>query len=732
MASTIRIKRSETAGAPASLKVGELAYSNADPISVAGGGRLYVGVGGVDSEGNANGQVIIGGKFFTDMLDHGKGTLTPDSALIVDSNSKIDVLNVDNITINGNSITSTNSNGDIVITPDGSGKTVVSNLFIGSDSITEFIQDVTGGQLIAGEGIDITYDDNAGTTTIDAEIATTSNRGVASFEDDDFVLASGAVSLADTVVKTISTDSGTLTPASHSFSILGGEGMNVTHAGANITVTGEDATSSNKGIASFSSDDFAVTSGAVTIKTGGVTNAQLANDSITIGSTTIALGATSTTLEGVTNFTVDNLNLNSNTITATNTNGSVVLIPDGTGTVDVSSKRITSVAAPTDPTDAANKEYVDEVAQGLHALPSAEAATTADLNATYNSGTNTLTGNANGALVVDGYTLLVGENVLVKDQANAWENGSYVVVNTGDGSNPFVITRCDFCNETSEVPGAFEFVTAGSVYGNTGWVATVPDGFTLNATDGSGDITWVQFSGAGTFTAGNGLELDGTEFNVLLSTTGGLEFTGSNEVGLKANVGGAGLVNTDGVLDVVGTTNRISVTADAIDIASTYVGQTSITTLGTIGTGTWQGSVISPTYGGTGVDNGSSTFTLGGNVEFSGAFSATLTVTGATSVTLPTTGTLATLAGTETLTNKTINNSDIGTANPGTGAFTTLGASGLVTFTDTSEASSVSTGTLVVGGGVGIAKSLYVGLDIVGTGVETSSISGFDIDGGTY
>jgi hypothetical protein len=79
----------------------------------------------------------------------------------------------------------------------------------------------------------------------------------------------------------------------------------------------------------------------------------------------------------------------------------------------------------------------------------------------------------------------------------------------------------------------------------------------------------------------------------------------------------------------------------------------SLTSLGTIATGVWQGTLIGSTYGGTGVNNGSNTITLGGNFTTSGAFATTLTATGTTSVTLPTTGTLATLAGTETFTNKT-------------------------------------------------------------------------------
>lgn len=106
--------------------------------------------------------------------------------------------------------------------------------------------------------------------------------------------------------------------------------------------------------------------------------------------------------------------------------------------------------------------------------------------------------------------------------------------------------------------------------------------------------------------------------------------------------GGGGSVNS-----VVGTANRITSTGGVnpvIDISAAYVGQTSITTLGNISTGTWNGTVIGSTYGGTGVNNGSSTITLGGSLTTSGAFASTFTMTAPTSVTFPTSGTLATTA----------------------------------------------------------------------------------------
>jgi hypothetical protein len=127
MASTIRIKRSGVTGSPTALAQGEVAYSylQYDPITGQGGDRLYIGTG-TETAGEAANIEVIGGKYFTDKLDHAPGTLTANSAIIVDSNSKIDILNIDNITIDGNTISSTNTNGNITLAPNGIGNVDVS------------------------------------------------------------------------------------------------------------------------------------------------------------------------------------------------------------------------------------------------------------------------------------------------------------------------------------------------------------------------------------------------------------------------------------------------------------------------------------------------------------------------------------------------------------------------------------------------------------------------------
>lgn len=125
MASIIRIKRSSTAGDPTTLGAGELAYSSLAGTQANGGDRLYVGFG-TETAGNAANHYIIGGKYFTDLLDHVHGVATASSAVILDSSKKVDEWNVDNITIDGNVISSTDANGNITLTPNGTGYVAVS------------------------------------------------------------------------------------------------------------------------------------------------------------------------------------------------------------------------------------------------------------------------------------------------------------------------------------------------------------------------------------------------------------------------------------------------------------------------------------------------------------------------------------------------------------------------------------------------------------------------------
>ena len=376
---------------------------------------------------------------------------------------------------------------------------VATTLTIADDSSTTTTINLLGDtlQISGGEGIDTTI--SGDTITISAEDATTSNKGVASFATADFGVSSGEVSLDDAVVKTVTTDSGALTPSSHGFSILGGEGMDVTHTGTTITVAGEDATDSNKGIASFDSTDFSVSSGAVSIA------------ATTLGSSSLNPGETTTAIAGLTEVTIDNININGNTISTTDTDGDLILSPNGSGDIDANSSKIINVTDPTSDQDAATKAYVDSVANGLDVKDSVRVATTANLSATYNNGAGTLTADANGAISVDGVSLSVNDRILVKDQTTQTQNGVYKVTNTGGVSAQFVLTRTPDADQASEITGgAFTFVEEGTANADNGYV------FTHNGTPtlGTTNITVAQFSGAGQISAGDALTKTGNTLDV--------------------------------------------------------------------------------------------------------------------------------------------------------------------------------------------------------------------------
>ena len=163
MATILKIKRSSTnpTATPGGLGQGELAYgegtstyTDAQSASITSHGKLFVGKG-TETNGVAAGLDIIGGKYFTDLLDHGHGTITANSAAVVDSAKKVDEWNVDNITLNGNTISTTNSNGDLTVDTNGTGDVVIAgattlgtNTFKITDGSTDrFVVDSFSGAL---------------------------------------------------------------------------------------------------------------------------------------------------------------------------------------------------------------------------------------------------------------------------------------------------------------------------------------------------------------------------------------------------------------------------------------------------------------------------------------------------------------------------------------------------------------------------------------------------------
>ncbi len=737
MASVIRIKRSSVAGNPATLAAGELAYSSLSGTQANGGDRLYIGMGS-ETGGNAANHFVIGGKYFTDLMDHVAGTLTAGSALIVDSNSKIDVLNVDNITINGNDISTTDTNGNLTLTPNGTGGVVVStghdltvenltngrlvfassggkladtsnllwdaannklvvtgmfatdNIQIDGSTISNTASNAnlvlatngtgkisinnwftlpnstgtngyvltsdgvggttwqqsssqlaisgdTGSDTVSllndtlafngGEGIDVAVTNN--TITISGEDASSSNKGMASFAASYFTVTNGDVAInnASTSTKGIasfdatdfSVSSGAVNLQVERIEDIAG-GLFTGNVGQNITSTYDDsagkidlfvntATWSTLGVARFTSSTFSVTDGNVSVKTGGISNTQLANSSVTIGSTSISLGASSTVLSGLTEVTVDSVKIYDYTIEALNT-ATFTIVTQNSATVQFSNARLTNIAEPQNDSDAATKYYVDSVAQGLHTHFAADAATTQTLALSV-GGTVTYTTVTNGvgdyltfssALnTLDGYSLVNGDRILVKNETTQAFNGVYI------RTNSTTFTRADDMNQPADLAGGdFIFVVHGQVNGDTGWVQTEEV-----STVGSSPIVFTQFSGAGTYIGGDGLTLTGNIFSV--NATNGIEVSNDN-VQLASSVAGAGLTYSLGVLDIGGTAGRITVNADSIDIASSYTGQTSIVTVGTITSGTWQANTVGASYGGTGYTSYAAYDLLVGNI----------------------------------------------------------------------------------------------------------------------
>lgn len=629
MASIIRIKRSGVSGNPTTLAAGELAYSALADNGSNGGDRLYIGFG-TETNGNAANHVVIGGKYFTDRLDHTAGTLTADSALVVDSNSKIDVLNVDNLTLDGNTLSSTNTNGDINIDPDGTGAVNLYNPYIYQTStsslvsLDEYIQDAASVAVDGGTGITDTYNDTTGvvTLTLDDTAVTPGSYGsttqIPTFTVDQQgrLTAAGSVSVATTLNLAGESGTGSVDLLSQTLTITGGEGIDVVAGNQTITVSGEDASDVNKGVASFDATDFTVTNGNVAVNT------------ITLGSSSLNPGQTTTDIAGLTSVTVDNINVDGNTVSTST--GDLTLNP--TGNVDVNSNRIINLAEPVNDQDAATKYYVDAARSGLDIKNSVRAATTAAI---------TLASDLENGDTIDGVTLATGDRVLVKNQVDASENGIYVVAASGAPS------RSTDADQPAELnAGTFVFVEEGTVNDNTGFVVVSDNPLTI----GTDDIEWTLFSSSGTLIAGDGLSKNG--YTLEVNTANGLQIASDN-VELAPTVAGAGLTFTSGVVDVVGTANRITVNANDIDIASTYVGQTSITTLGTVTTGTWNADIVQDAYvadnltisGGT-VDN----TPIGATTASSGAFT-TLTANGAvtftanTASTSTTTGTLVVTGG---------------------------------------------------------------------------------------
>ena len=590
---TIQIKRSNNGDAPsATLSAGELAY--AFGTSGTGPNTLFIG------SGTAN--LVIGGKKFTDMLDHTIGTLTASSAIITDANSKIDSLKLKgadnstpgNIVLDDNDGTAATTlrstatlSGNITVTlPSATGTlvgtgdtgSVTNGMLAGSIADSKLSTISTAGKVDIG-ALEIDGASEMGAALADADLfivddgangteksmlasrlptyvfskvsgdITIASNGTAAIGSgvivDADVKSDAAIALSKLGTTTasralVTSGTGAITASAVTdaeISILDGgtSASTVTVEDADRVVLNDDGVMKQVAVTSLAAyfDDEITNMGNLVetgaLNAGSITSGfgNINNGSSTITTTGNITGGTLITGDGTGNATVKsngNHNLilqtgNSTTgsITITDgTGGNITIAPDGTGTVDMSDKRITSVADPTSASDAATKAYVDATSVGLDVKDSVVAATTANLSGTYSNGTAgvgaTLTNSGTqAAFSIDGISPSQNDRVLVKNQTAEEHNGIYTLTTVGSGSANWVLTRATDADAASQITGGtFVFVEQGTTNADAGFV------FTHNGTPtmGTTDLGVTQFSGAGAVAAGDGLTQDGNTFAV--------------------------------------------------------------------------------------------------------------------------------------------------------------------------------------------------------------------------
>ena len=284
----------------------------------------------------------------------------------------------------------------------------------------------------------------------------------------------------------------------------------------------------------------------------------------------------------------------------------------------------TITATPSSGNDIVNKTYADTIAAGINFHQSCNYASTTALPAsTYNNGTSgvgaTLTANANGALIIDGYTFTSptddGKRILIKNQANTAHNGVYVLSQAGDAvpGTPFILTRStDFNTPGTGVnqinAGDFFLITSGTANANTSWVQQTP----LPIVMGTTGIVFAQFGAPIVYSPGTGLtESPAYTFNIATTGVVAASYGGAaTAVSLSINAQGQVTSAADVSIAIAGS-QITSGTVGSAYISGSYTG---ITGVGTLTAGTWNATTIAPAYGGTGI----TTYTIGDLIYASG------------------------------------------------------------------------------------------------------------------
>jgi hypothetical protein len=421
---------------------------------------------------------------------------------------------------------------------------------------------------------------------------------------------------------------------SSSGNVTGGNVLTAGIVSATGTVTGGNlATGGTASVTGTATVGNLSTAGTVSA-TGTVTGGNLATGGTISGTGNATVGnlLTGGQVSATGNVTGGNVVTDYIFSTASNTTITInaqTISLNPTGNVGMNSRWINNLADPVADQDAATKFYVDTFAQGLDPKASVLAAT-ANTLANYSGGTVSYNNGTSGVgatltttgtyLLIDGANVqTVGTRVLVKNEANATWNGIYTYTSST------VLTRATDFDLPAEVPSAFTFVEFGTINADTGWVCTTNAPVTFGTTA----ITWTQFSGAGSYTAGNALSLTGTQFNVLYDTTANatIGINGSNQLYIPAGA----VLTTPNIGAATGTSVSVTGTVTGGNLATGgTVSATGNATVGNLATGGEVSATGNATAGNVftgGVVSATGTVT-GGNLATGGTISGTGNITG--------------------------------------------------------------------------------------------------------